>query len=258
MTSILPGVGTTDISPRRRESVQARRVVFPVIHVNSVGQTLTNAAIARDAGADGIFLINHDVPPDELFSIAEAVSIEFSGWWLGLNVLGLDVCEVIPRLTARIDGLWLNDAFVREDGESQDEAATPRKLIQAAAWRGRYFGGVAFKHQRAVADVGRAASIASQYVDVVTTSGPATGEAPSVEKIRNMGVALQGYPLAIASGITPDNISQFLPHALCYLVATGISKNFYELDVRLLARLLAIVRHYNAQRPVPSPEWHAL
>jgi predicted TIM-barrel enzyme len=83
-----------------------------------------------------------------------------------------------------------------------------------------------------VVDARRAESIARQYVDVVTTGGPATGEAPSVRKIRHMSSALQGLPLAFASGITPDNISQFVPHAKCYLVATGISKTSHELDAR--------------------------
>jgi predicted TIM-barrel enzyme len=38
------------------------------------------------------------------------------------------------------------------------------------------------------------------------------------------------YPLAIASGITPENIEKYLPYVDYFLVATGISKTFDEFD----------------------------
>ena len=49
---------------------------------------------------------------------------------------------------------------------------------ESSGWKGLYFGGVAFKAQRLVADelVGKAAAIATRYMDVVTSSGRATGE----------------------------------------------------------------------------------
>lgn len=67
-------------------------------------------------------------------------------------------------------------------------------------------------------------------MDAVTTSGPGTGYAADIEKIRRMKQALGNTPLAIASGITPENIVNYLPHADCFLVATEISRNFTELD----------------------------
>jgi predicted TIM-barrel enzyme len=105
-----------------------------------------------------------------------------------------------------------------------------------------YFGGVAFKYQRHVEAVGHAARIASRYMDVVTTSGPGTGRAAEVEKIFTMKEALGDFTLAIASGITPENVTAYLPYADCFLVATGISHDFNNLDPARTKTLVDTVR----------------
>jgi uncharacterized protein len=225
---------------------QGRRAIFPVIHVLSTKQAMSNAVLAREAGADGLFLINHDVGPDELFRIFLEVRREFPRWWLGLNILGLEPVAAIERLTPQVDGFWLNDACVREAEGAQDDAATLRR--QLSAWPGLYFGGVAFKHQRPVADVAVAARLAQPYVDVVTTSGEATGQAPSIDKVRRMSRALGEHPLAVASGMTPQNISKFLPYVRFCLVATGVSRTFHEFDPLFLTQLIAATRAYDRSR----------
>ena len=102
-----------------------------------------------------------------------------------------------------------------------------------------YFGGVAFKYQREVRDLEAACRIAREHVDVVTTSGSGTGHVPPVEKISRMKRALGDWPLAIASGITPENVKDYLPVADCFLVSTGIGKSFTELEP---AKVLSLVR----------------
>jgi hypothetical protein len=62
-----------------------------------------------------------------------------------------------------------------------------------------------------------------------------------------MKAALGRSPLAVASGITPDNVCEYLPHADCFLVATGISQSFHDLDPRRVARLVAEVRANDGQ-----------
>ena len=81
-------------------------------------------------------------------------------------------------------------------------------------------------------------------MDVVTTSGSGTGQAAHVDKTRAMKQALGTFPLALASGLTPDNIEDYLPHSDCYLVATGISTSFTELSPSLLKSLIGRVRSY--------------
>ena len=88
----------------------------------------------------------------------------------------------------------------------------------------------------------QAATKAARYMDVVTTSGPGTGHAASPDKISVMKHALGDHPLAIASGITPENVSDYLDIADCFLVATGIGKSFEELDAELVNALVQKIR----------------
>ena len=117
----------------------------------------------------------------------------------------------------------------------------------AIGWMGLYFGGVAFKYQRRVNNLRSAARNARDYMDVVTTSGPRTGLAADIEKIRIMKKALDDFPLAIASGITPENVTEYLPYSDCYLVSTGISRNFEEFDPNLVELLVQTVPKYDQE-----------
>ncbi len=57
-----------------------------------------------------------------------------------------------------------------------------------------------------------------------------------------MKEAIGDSPLAIASGIRPDNVTDYLDCADCFLVATGISRTWTDLDPALTAELVTKVR----------------
>jgi hypothetical protein len=225
-------------------------LVLPVIHVVDAAQALRNAAIARQAGADGIFLINHGISSDELFAIHRRVLMEHpSYWWIGLNCLDLAPDEVFRRLPAGVDGVWVDDAKIREDQEAQPDAERIGRAQRGAPGRPLLFGGVAFKYQRPVAELEAAARIAARHMDIVTTSGPGTGHAADLDKLRRMRSALPWTPLAVASGITPENVCDYLPLVDCFLVATGISSSFEELDRDKVHALVARVRAFSGPAP---------
>ncbi len=209
------------------------------------GAALRNVKIVRDAGADGVFLINHSMSASELLAIHRAVVAEHPDWWVGVNCLDLTPVEVFQRINNTVAGVWVDNARVDEETDSQPEAERVLAARQKAGWTGLYFGGVAFKYQRPVLDLTQAAAKAAQYMDVVTTSGSGTGRAALVEKIRIMKQALGDFPLAIASGVTPENVSDYLDNADCFLVATGISRSFEELEPE---RLKALVRNIRGVR----------
>lgn len=229
---------------RFREVFKNRHVVLPVIHVEGPKQAISNTAVAKRTGADGVFLINHKISCRKLLDIYRYILSKFPDFWVGLNILGLDAFSAFDRIFKKglwVNGLWTDDARIFEREDDQYEAERIKQLFLIKRWKGLYFGGVAFKYKRHVDDLERAARIAARYMDVVTTSGSATGKPADVEKIRRMRKAIPGKPLAIASGITPDNVSDYL-EADCFLVATGISRNFYTLDEAKTKRLIEIIR----------------
>jgi predicted TIM-barrel enzyme len=219
-------------------------VVLPVVHVSSLEQARRNTAVAVRAGADGVFLINHSIPWQELLAIHDRVLDEFSGLWIGVNCLDLAAQEVFDRISDRVAGIWVDNAGIDERNVTQPRAEEIRVRQREHRWNGLYFGGVAFKYQRHVEDLAAACRIAAEYMDVVTTSGTGTGHAAAVEKIAAMKHVLGDHPLAIASGITPDNVDDYLPIADCFLVATGISEAFDELDPKLVRALVEKVRAF--------------
>lgn len=239
-------MNTTGQSTRFASTFTSRHVVLPVIHVENESQALRNTQIAFEEGADGVFLINHSISSASLLRIHSVVAERFPDAWIGVNCLDLWPADVFRRIPDRVDGVWADNAMIDESSELQPDAQSVLDARQASGSRSLYFGGVAFKYQRHVDDLTSAALKATDFMDVVTTSGPGTGHAAHVDKIRVMKKALGGFPLAIASGITPDNIEDYLPHSDCYLVATGISKSFTQLDEALLDRLITRVRKYDA------------
>ncbi|MFT5194975.1 MAG: phosphoribosylanthranilate isomerase [Cellvibrionaceae bacterium] len=233
--------------------ITTKKSLYPVIHVQNVGQALRNAQIAFEAECDGVFLINHenedgirDLNYSDLLEIHAAVAAQFPDWWIGVNCLDLAAADVFQHLHPTVNGVWVDNGEIDETKPEQQAAQKNLDAKSQSGWQGVYFGGVAFKYQRPlekIEDAARAAAIAAGFIDVVTTSGPGTGETASIQKIKAMRKALGDKPLGLASGITPENIEQYLPWVDIFLVATGISHSFYELDAKKVRQLARIVHN---------------
>lgn len=219
-------------------------VVLPVIHVTNPDQAVRNVRIARRAGADGAFLINHSINHQDLLSCHQYVHSLNTDWWLGVNCLDLEPQEVLGLVDSSVAGVWTDNAGIDENADQQSQADLALQVRDEAGWSGLYFGGVAFKYQREVEDLAGAVHIASEYMDVVTTSGPGTGLSADPGKIKTMKDALGDTPLAVASGITPENVHDYLGWVDCFLVATGISSTFEDLDPGRTKLLIQKVREF--------------
>ena len=222
-------------------------VILPVIHVINHDQTANNIDKLIDAGISGCFLINHDFDVAKFLPIIRAIRVRYPNFWIGLNFLavtGIDAFPVLATLAKqgfRIDAYWADDARIDERKDQQKEANEIQNIRQKTGWNGLYFGGTAFKKQREVhpADYGKSAQIAGGFMDVVTTSGIATGNAAEISKIATFRSALPDTPIALASGITPENAADY-EMVDCFMVATGINiaDDFYNIDPAKLSSLI--------------------
>src|SRR3990167_2185511 len=168
---------------------------FPVIHCVSpftkqgTGHALLNTQIAFRGGADGVFLIGHNMPYTEVLYIYEQVRKQFFARWM----------------------------------DSLPEAC--RAMSQTDA---ELFGGVAFKYRDSDL-MGEGLFMACQnalnYVDTVTTSGDKTGSPPDVAKVQAMREAIRPHDsLALASGVSVENVALFKPYVDTFLVASSITE----------------------------------
>ncbi len=226
-------------------------VILPVIHVINHDQTAGNIDKLIDAGISGCFLINHDFDVDRFLPIIQSIRTRFPNFWIGLNFLAVTGHDAFPVLATlakqgyQIDAYWADDARIDERKEHQTEANEIQNIRQRTGWNGLYFGGTAFKKQRKVhpADYGKSAQIAGDFMDVVTTSGIATGDAPKISKITTFRSALPDTPIAVASGITPENAAEYAM-VDCFMVATGINvtNDFYNIDPEKLGLFISACR----------------
>ena len=226
-------------------------VILPVIHVLDDARTAANIDHIIDAGLKGCFLINHDFGIDAFLPVLEAIRGRYPDFWIGVNFLAVTGLKAFPILAdldergVRIDAYWADDARIDESAVTQEEADNIAATRTACGWEGLYFGGTAFKKQRPVEpkDYARAAGIAGGFMDVVTTSGNATGHSADLGKLADFRGALPDRPIALASGITPDNATDY-DMVDCFMVATGLNfeNDFYNIDPARLSQLVDVCR----------------
>jgi uncharacterized protein len=217
------------------------RVLLPVVHPVTREDALGSIEVVVAAGCRGIFLIDQGMSEAELLPFIREVRQRYPKLWIGVNLLSRRPADALATALAacgRIDGIWSDNANIDEHASAQPVA---QQFVDGrAGWDGLYFGGVAFKCQREVAasDLGRAAAFASRFMDVVCTSGAGTGKAVQVEKVRLMheGLAERGA-LALASGVTTENVAAYLPYVHAYLVGTGIEERLGVIDAGKVAAL---------------------
>ncbi len=228
------------------------RVLLPVIHPVDRDTALRSIETAITAGAHGVFLINQGMDEAGVLRLAREVTGRFPDLWLGINLLGLDPAGALPRLARNVGGLWSDDAGIDEGSDSP--ASLERFVATRGGWPGLFFGGVAFKYRRAVdpLDIPAQARRARDGVDVVTTSGDGTGIAAPTAKLAAFREALGDHALALASGITPENVRCYLPFVDAYLVATGIESSWGVLDPQRTKALADAVRAFAAGAPRPT------
>lgn len=213
------------------------RVLLAVIHATSFDTGLRSAVAAMENGADGLFfVVGQDLDADVTEALAREVWVHFPGLWLGINYLG----DAPRRAAARLcdfefgSGLWTDDAMnaVNDPLDAEVELGDDRI----------HFGGVAFKYTKDIGpryqkDLARYAAY-EKKIDVVTTSGPATGVPAPLDKVQRFREGVGDRALALASGITVDNVETFLPYVDAFLVGTGIESAYGQVDggkVRALA-----------------------
>ena len=218
-----------------------RTHVIPVIHYASDEQAIRNAELAFDVDCAGIFLIHMDGENHLLAPVAQVIKARWPSKLVGINFLGAEPADAVAANIANgLDMTWTDVQLTHSAAAPWTQAECVREAL-ARSPKHMVFAGVAFKHQRAEPQPELAAQKARDFGFIPTTSGSATGVAAEEGKVVKLRAALgDAAPLAIASGITPENVHKFAPSLTHILVATGVSSNFYEFDFEKLYQLRAI------------------
>ncbi|MDO9099680.1 MAG: hypothetical protein Q7V53_02900 [Caldisericota bacterium] len=192
--------------------------------------------LARICGADGVFVISHHGNDDELVQVAAVAKGLYPDFKIGINLLSegaLTACK--KAADAKLDMVWADDMGVDSTGGNTMADSLSRFAREFPAIQ--LFASVAFKYRPHEPNPSLAAKNAQQLGFVPTTSGSATGSAPEVQKIVDMHLATDGQ-LAIASGMSPENVSDFAPYLSHILVATGVGLDEHRIDPQKLNQLI--------------------
>lgn len=235
--------------------------VFPVVHLTPDVSSLQQVRVAHQLGADGIFLIDHNsAHPHHVDDAFLGARADFPEFLIGVNYLqfrgalaGLHHIRrnslVEPSSTP--DMLWVDDIERSEPGcglhgHELFDAITEPRLRDAPA--PLLLGGVAFKYtahrtedpQGAVAQATRL----QPYLDVLVTSGPATGAAASPEKLKAIRRSFPTIPIALASGVTEHNVTDY-PDVDLFMVSSSVETRPGSgiFDETALAGLITVVKN---------------
>ncbi|MFC1644454.1 BtpA/SgcQ family protein [Patescibacteria group bacterium] len=233
--------------PGYKEVFPKKNTLLAVVHVKDYHQAFESINVLVDEGVDGAFLISHgQIGYTYLSGLLMAVKDKNPNFWMGLNFLDVSLIKNSFLYTPlESDGLWednagIVDSFVDKENNFSRDIWNFRKTMRND-WKGLYFGGVAFKYQAQPSDLSYVSKAATQCMDVITTSGDQTGEPPSIEKVSVIREAIGGFPLAVASGMTPENVNDFISLVDCFLVSTGISSDFYTFDPKKVANFVKAI-----------------
>lgn len=223
--------------------------IYAVIHHLNPSLSLAQAKLAVDGGADGVFLISHEGEDSAVAQVAGQLRYIWDTWpaqpdaaapFIGVNLLQTNPSSaLVLAASLRLDAVWIDAPGVSSGGP------TPGAQLLTECMRRHpgvsVFGSVAFKYQPVDPDPAGAAAQARAAGMIPTTSGAATGVAPSLLKVKSMSAATGGL-LAVASGMTPANVAAYTPFLSHILVATGISRAEHFIDPQLLAQFVAAAR----------------
>lgn len=204
---------------------------LPVVLVKNFKQTSSSIRNAKSAGADGVFLVsNGTMETKELIMILQVNKVLFPDFWMGVNIVGVDARDVFFSLSLHIDnlpdGILIEDTYCGVKGKTYSAESIASEWMKYKEYRENtlYFGGVGFKDSSKPFDIIEATENAQNTMDIVTTSGAKTGKAAEVEKIKAMYESSK-KPIALASGISNENIKDYLPYVDYFLVESSIEHN---------------------------------
>lgn len=214
-----------------------RPKILPVIHYIDRATAFNAVGKALECEADGCFLISHHGNDVELLEVAVALQAKHPGFPIGINLLSTPVVEAAVLVRAAgLPFFWADDVGI--DSHGITPTALKVKALNVDVPSFGVFASVAFKYRPHEPDPALAAKKALEAGFIPTTSGKATASAPEIEKIKAMSQATGGV-LAIASGMTPENVGTYAPYLSHILVASGIAIDEHMLDSDKLRLLIA-------------------
>ncbi len=218
-----------------------RRVLLAVVHTIAGADGVSNAVdqvrVATENGADGVFLIPASHPVLPMCAVVAAVRDVFPALFVGVNMMTLDPFDSLP---ASINAVWTDRGV---DFKGTHAIVHSEAAVRFRNTGGLHFVGWLFKGMHrsfpveavAAADkevlvhtAARALHALGEGV-VCCTSGAGTGTPLELDRHDLYRAALGDTTVvAVASGVTVDNVHEHIPFVDVFMVGTGIEQGLTD------------------------------
>lgn len=228
-----------------------KKTFLVALHAQSMHQVLLEAKkILTPNGAHGVLIVNNGGEISatggypNLFDVAVAIKDRFPNYMVGINPLDLSIAKAIAAMGAAhatyweleihskdkniLDMLWTDDSGIIEvDGNAVLSSNVANEKLGAKADKTHvpHYASIAFKYKTQPKNLEAVAKCAAKEFEVVVTSGNATGAAADVDKIKYIKSLVGDTPLALASGLTRENLSKYLLYIDICIVGTSLLKD---------------------------------
>jgi len=231
--------------------VKTTKEIIPVLHMSNKDNLNHNISIIKSLNIKKIFIINHDYQTlDEIKEEYNYIKSKIKNIWIGINCLTSCETKIFTELSNERffpDAVWIDNSAIQNSygTKNRDKIYESYLEYKEKGFQGRYFGGFAFKYQKQPLNLEKATIEATDFIDIITTSGNGTGVKADIEKIKTIYKNVNNKnDIAIASGITPDNIKDYIPFINYFLIATGISESFYRLSLEKTKQVINTLNQF--------------
>lgn len=203
-----------------------KEMIMPVIHKVSEAQVLENVRVCARNGIFHVWLIDHSLSSwQNLDDTLKNVRRKFPEMWVGVNYLQLTshaAAKLVREGLTSPSGLWCDNGHLEKAGEDTTAMAIRDLMLGTGV---SYFGGVEFKYQRKPkeGEIEWVHKRASELMDVLTTSGPGTGQEINLDKLKRMRDNVGDCNIAVASGVSHRNKNEIFKYADYAMVASSIT-----------------------------------
>lgn len=210
-------------------------IIAPVIHILDEQQTWAELAKVHAAGVQKAWIIHHGGDDSLTMSIAQKSLRVLPDLCVGVNLLNTQPRTAVYLAREHgISNIWLDFAEIFDGCASE---AAEEMLQMSMSVDMQIYAGISFKYQPKDPSEMRTLERMLSYGWIPTTSGSSTGspaDERKLERLSNGGTT----PLAVASGVSIDNIAMTKQYCCEALVASSIATDEYHINVVKLKNLL--------------------
>lgn len=217
--------------------------IYPVVNYLDRPVAFAQATIVGLAGAHGLFLKSDKDNDVELVAVAADIKRQNPFLDIGVSLMSKPAAVAVAMAAdSGLDMVWA-DMGVTHQGLTSIGMELAK--LASSHHQLKLFSSMAIGHHAQGVESAQAANNAIMAGFVPTASGTEDGAAPSLETVIHVSNVVAGK-LAVASGLTPDNISSYAPyvdHALA--TGVGIGTGGSRININKLRRFVE-----NAERRV--------